>query len=238
MRIFFLLIFQLLVNLSYSTSPTTVYFFHGQGSDERVFSGIKLDSNFRIVYITYPIPGKGMSLPEYAELISKQIDTTQPFIFIGMSLGGMICTELTDVLKPEKVIIISSAKCRKELPFRYRFQKNIPINKLVPKNWMRWGAFILQPLVEPDRNTNKEIFKSMLKSKDAGYLKHTADMIINWDRKQYNNKIIHIHGTKDHTIPKRNVKFNYLIKDGSHMMTLTRGEEINQLILFILNDQK
>jgi pimeloyl-ACP methyl ester carboxylesterase len=238
MKIFFIIIFQLLMNLSYSASPTTVYFFHGQGSDERVFSAIKLDSNFRIVYITYPIPGKGMSLPAYAQLISKQIDTSQPFIFIGMSLGGMICTELADILKPERVIIISSAKCRKELPFRYRFQKNISINKLVPKSWVKWGALILQPLVEPDRNKNKEIFKSMLKSKDAGYLKQTADMIINWERKQYNNGIIHIHGTKDHTIPNRNVTSNYIIKGGSHMMTLTRGKEINQLILSILNDKK
>lgn len=235
MKIFFLLFVQFLVNLSYSSTPTTVYFFHGQGSDERVFSNIKLDSNYHIVYITYPIPEKGTTLPAYAQEISKQIDTTQHFIFIGMSLGGMICTELADVLKPEKVIIISSAKCRRELPIRYRFQKHFPINKIVPKYWVKGGALILQPLVEPDRNKNKETFKSMLKSKDPAYLKRTADMIINWNRTAYNARIIHIHGTKDHTIPIRNVKSDYIIKDGSHMMTLTRGGEINQLILSILN---
>ncbi len=235
MKILFLLFTQLLTNLSFSNTPTTVYFFHGQGSDERVFSKIKLDSNFRIVYIAYPIPEKGMTLPEYANTIRTQIDTNQPYIFIGMSLGGMICTELSDVLKPEKVIIISSAKCRKELPFRYRFQKTIPINKIVPKGLVKGGALVLQPLVEPDRNKNKETFKSMLKGQDAGYLKQTADMIINWERKTYDARIVHIHGTNDHTIPLRNVKTNYVIEDGSHMMTLTRGEEINLLILSILN---
>jgi pimeloyl-ACP methyl ester carboxylesterase len=238
MKIFSLLIFQLFLNSSYSTSATIAYFFHGQGSDERVFANMQLDSNYRIVYITYPIPEKGMTLPEYARVISKQIDTTQHYIFIGMSLGGMICTELADILKPEKVIIISSAKCRKELPARYRFQKNIPIHKLVPKRLVKRGALILQPLVEPDRNKNKELFISMLKSKDAGYLKQTADMIINWDRKQYNSSIIHIHGTKDHTIPLKNAKPDYVIKNGSHMMTLTRGKEINELILSILSDKK
>ena len=59
-------------------------------------------------------------------------------------------------------------------------------------------------------------------------------MIINWDRKTYNEKIIHVHGTKDHTIPIRNVKANYKVAKGSRMMTLTRGEEINEIIKFIL----
>ncbi len=143
-------------------------------------------------------------------------------------------------LKPEKTIIISSAKCRKELPFRYRFQhaiplnKIIPINKIIPRGMIKLGARILQPIVEPDRKKNKDVFKSMLKNKSPIYYKRTVNMIINWDRKQINDKIIHIHGTKDHTIPIRNVKVNYKISKGSHMMTLTRGEEINELLRTIL----
>lgn len=93
------------------------------------------------------------------------------------------------------------------------------------------GARILQPLVEPDRNKNKEVFKSMLKKKDALYMKRTVNMIVNWDRKNYSPTIIHLHGTKDHTLPIRNVKPTRIIKDGSHMMVLTRGDEINAQIM-------
>lgn len=232
------LFFFLLTNLSYSHIKTLVYLFPGQGSDERIFSKIDLDTNFIIINVIYPIPEKGVTLNEYAHVISKQIDTTQHYIFIGVSLGGMICSELADFLKPEKIIIISSAKCCKELPFRYNFQKTIPLNKIIPKKLIKLGALILQPIVEPDRNKNKATFKSMLGNKDPRYLKRTANMIINWNKENYDSNIIHIHGTEDHTIPFCNVKANYEIKKGSHMMTLTRGDEINNLIRLILSSKK
>ena len=206
------------------------YFFHGQGSDERVFKNIELPENFYKVFVDYPVPERKETLPEYAGRISEQIDTNTSFILIGMSLGGMICTEIADQVKPEQIFIISSAKQRSELPFRYRFQKTIPLFKLVPKRMIKWGALLLQPLVEPDRNKEKETFKSMLKMKDPVYLKRTIYMIVNWKRTDCSEKIIHIHGNKDHTIPIRNIKKPILIEGGSHMMTLTRGVEVSELI--------
>lgn len=234
MRMLFIITFLLLSTKLFSQPTTTVYCFPGQGSDERIFSRIKLDSNYKIIHVPLPVPERGMNMNEYAHVISKQIDTSTRYVFIGVSLGGMVCCELTEFLQPEKTIIISSAKCRKELPFRYRFQHVIPLNKIIPKRLIKLGARILQPVVEPDRKHNKDTFKSMLKSKSPVYYKRTVNMIINWDRRVANNKIIHIHGTNDHTIPMRNVKANYNIEKGSHMMTLTRGEEINELLKSIL----
>lgn len=216
---------------------TNVYLFPGQGSDERLFSRIRLDSNFNIVHIVYPVPAKGTSMKEYARLLGTQIDTGSSYILVGVSMGGMLCSELKELMHPKQVIIISSAKCRSELPFRYRFQKTIPINKLVPKGLMKLGARILQPIVEPDRKKNKEVFKSMLKKKSPVYYKRTVNMIINWDRKACTEDIVHIHGTKDHTIPIRNVRCTHKIDKGSHMMTLTRGDEMNLLLLSILRKQ-
>jgi hypothetical protein len=99
---------------------------------------------------------------------------------------------------------------------------------------MKAGALFLQPVVEPDRNKEKATFKSMLEAKDPTYLKRTINMIINWDKTTYNKKIIHIHGNEDHTIPIKNVRADYVIKDGSHMMTLTRAKEINTLLKTVL----
>lgn len=235
MRILVLAISFLLTQWAYCSSPIIAYFLPGQGSDERMFSKITLDSNYKIVHITYPSPQKNCTLKEYAKIISKQIDTSQKYILIGVSLGGMICCELADYLHPQKIIIISSAKCSSELPLRYRFQKNIPLHTIVPKVIVKIGAQILQPIVEPDRKKEKATFISMLKRKTPNYYKRTVAMIINWERQESSDKIVHIHGTKDHTIPIRNVKVNYKITNGSHMMALTCGEEINRLILTILN---
>lgn len=222
--------------ISFFSFNQTVYFFPGQGSDERIFEKITLDSSFKKVYLSYPIPKKGVNMKEYAFEIAKKIDTSTAYSFVGVSLGGMMISELLDVYKPQKAIIISSAKCRSELPFRYRFQKYIPLNKIIPKRLIKIGAKILQPIVEADRNKNKKTFKAMLHSKHPRYLKRTVNLIVNWNKKEANPKIIHIHGSKDKTIPIRNVKNPIVIEKGSHMMTLTRGEELNVLLLKLLKN--
>jgi len=212
----------------------TAYLFPGQGSDERIFSELKLDTNYVPVYVTYPIPPKGCCMRDYAADICKQIDSAGRYVFVGVSIGGMICTELAETCNPEKIIIVSSAKCRKELPWRYRFQKYIPLHKIVPRGLIKAGALMLQPVVEPDRNKRKDVFKSMLRNKDSKYLKRTINMIINWDRKSCSPAIVHIHGTKDHTLPFRRIKADRTLKKGSHMMMLTRSAEISALIREIL----
>jgi len=76
----------------------------------------------------------------------------------------------------------------------------------------------------------------MLDSKDPVFLNRTIQMIINWDRTTNSKKIIHIHGNKDRTIPIKNVECDYCVKDGSHMMALTRGDEITDLLNEILGN--
>ncbi len=216
------------------TPPTIIYLIPGQGSDYRVFKNLSFDSSFEIRNIYYSVPEKKMQLPDFARELSAQIDTSRNFILIGVSLGGMIASEMNEFLSPEKTILISSAKNRKELPFRYRFQRIIPLYKIFPKRVLKGGAFIMQPLVEPDRNKDKDTFVGMLKDKDPDFLKRTIGMIMQWDRTEYNKNILHIHGDKDKTIPIRNVKYDHLVPKGSHMMVLTRGEEISAIINTLL----
>ncbi|TNE55839.1 MAG: alpha/beta hydrolase [Bacteroidetes bacterium] len=186
----------------------------------------------------YGTPDKHMNMNSFAQRLSGHIDTTQDFILIGVSLGGMICVELNEILNPKKTIIISSAKNRNELPARYKFQKAIPIYRLFPGGILLAGAKMLQPIVEPDRNKCEDTFKSMLSKKNAVYMKRTVNLIINWDREINTKPIYHIHGTNDHTLPIKKIKLlSYTLDKGSHMMTLTRAKEINNILNAILNDK-
>jgi len=211
-----------------------IYLIPGQGSDYRIFSKLELPDEYSVKNIKCYTPKEGSTMYSYAKKLSLQIDTTESFILIGVSLGGMIATEMTGFLSPEKTIIISSAKSKYELPHRYRFQNIIPVYKLMAGKVSKKSSFFMQPLVEPDRKKEKDIFVNMLKDKDPDFLERTIQMIMTWDRETYSDKIIHIHGDNDHTIPHKNIKYNYLIKDGSHMMTLTRAEEISTIIQRIL----
>ncbi len=221
----------MLTRLLGQAASIDAYFFPGTGSDERIFSQIHLPTGYQAHFIQYPVPEKSATMAEYAALLAQQIDTTQEFVLVGVSVGGMLCTELAEQLNPQKTIIISSAKCREELPWHYRFQKYLPVNKLLGPGFIKAMSFVAQAVVEPDRNKHKATFKAMLSDKNPFYLKRTVNMIINWDRVGFSPDIIAIHGTNDHTLPLRNINPSIIVKGGSHMMTLTRGEEINKLIV-------
>jgi pimeloyl-ACP methyl ester carboxylesterase len=227
MKLVLLFLVLSLATHSMAQKQHNIYLFPGQGSDEAIFKGLSFDSQYNLVYMELPTPDKGETLHSYAHRFIPLIDTTTQFSLIGVSLGGMICSELTEVLSPSQTILISSAKCAKELPKRYLLQKRYQLNKTIPSNWYSKGALFLQPIVEPDRNQHKETFKRMLGSKNGVYLKRTADMIINWDKESYASNIYHIHGDQDHTIPLRHVNPQVIINDGSHMMVLTRAHEVS-----------
>ena len=231
-----LLIISAMIN-GHCQTTKTIYFFPGQGSDSRIFGELTIDSSFSCKFIEYGTPERKITMKDFALQLSRSIDTTRSYVLVGVSLGGMICSELNEILSPEKVIIISSAKNHTELPFRYRFQRIVPLYKIIPPKLIYLGAKFLQPIVEPDRNKRKEVFRSMLSDKRPKYLKRTIGLIMSWDRKTNSKKIIHIHGTKDHTIPFRNVKKpDYKIEKGSHMMTLTRADEISGILNPILKN--
>lgn len=212
-----------------------VYLVHGQGSDKRIFDSLKLDPSFGVKYIEYGTPAPNQTLKQFAHSLSTQVDTTKPFSLIGHSLGGMICAELNEIMFPEKVIIVSGAENRNELPWRYRFQRYVPLYALFPANFLLFGAKILQPVVEPDRNKFRETFKSMLNAKSGKYMKRSISMIIKWDRITNSKKNYKVHGTNDHTLPLKNIRNpDYIIENGSHMMTLTRAGEVSFLINKIL----
>lgn len=221
-------------SLLWAQSVTIVYLFPGTGSDARLFSEIKLPEGFQAVNISYPVPAKKATMADYASVLAAQIDTSQPFVLLGVSIGGMLCTELAEQLQPVKTIIISSAKCRSELPRHYRFQHYIPLNKLFGARAIKLLSPAAQYVVEPDSRRNRATFKAMLHDKKPKFLKRAVNMIINWERTSYSPDIIHIHGQKDHTLPMKNLSPSIIVKNGSHMMTLTRGEEISELLRSIL----
>ena len=217
-----------------SDSLPTIYLFSGQGSDYRIFGKFDSDDPYKLVYINYPVPGKDACMQSYAQTLLNQIDTSKECILIGVSLGGMLASEISEMIDPVSTIIVSSAKSRHELPLRYKIFEYIPVYKIIPPVLFKIGALIVQPLFEPDRINDKETFSAMLKAKNPKFLKRSVGMIVNWDRRCNTNTIIHIHGDMDNTLPVKRIKADYIVPSGSHMMILTRAEEVNRIINSVL----
>lgn len=212
-------------------SKHKLYLIAGHGSDIRIFSKINFPENVDTVHLHFIDPVKNETMHDYAIRISKKIDNTQKFSIMGVSLGGMLATEMTSFINPENVIIISSAVGRSELPVRYKMMRNFEMYRIFSGEFYHFMAKTAQLLFEPDRSKEGEIFDAMLKDKSPEFLKAGIHMIVNWEREyEVNGNIFHIHGTKDHTLPIRKTCSDLIVEKGSHMMTLTEPKPIEKLL--------
>ena len=97
----------------------TIYCIPGLGADEKCFQYLDL-SFVQPVFINWIQPFKNETLHDYAMRIKQQfIHDENPVIF-GLSLGGMIAVEIAKAIPSAKVIIISSAKTKNEIPFYWK----------------------------------------------------------------------------------------------------------------------
>jgi hypothetical protein len=206
-----------------------IYLLPGQGSDKRIFNKLNFEG-FDTVNLVYLIPEKNETMEQYAGRMLGQVDTTGLFSFVGVSLGGMISVEMAKKCHPEHVIIISSAQTMYELPQKYRIMKKVPFNRLFNGRGIKILGLVVQPIIEPDSWRERATFKSMMKGKDPLLLERGVNMIIHWGNTTADPHIVHIHGTRDHTIPIRWVDNPVVVKKGSHMMALTRSEAINKIL--------
>ncbi len=225
--IFFL--FTISMGYAQIDSSKTIYLIPGTGSDERIFHA--LESEHETVVIQYLIPEKGMNMSEYAQLLTQQIDTSKRFSIVGVSLGGMLAVEMSKYLPAEEVILISSAKTKHELPHKYRFFKNAPLHRILGGRFYKFCTLLFQPLYEPLEEKDEIIWQDMLKNKDPKFIKRVVACIVEWDNETYDSeRTTHIHGTKDKTIPIKNVQNAIVIEDGTHIMMLDRTAELSKII--------
>ena len=202
-----------------------VYLIPGMGCTERLFDGINL-SPFSQSVIRFETAGKGEALSDCATRLSEKIDTTKPFALLGVSMGGMLAMEMTKVLDPALVILISSARNSKELPRRARWWRYFPIYRIVPAAILRWAALRCEPMMGIRSKEHKLLFRNMLKEIDARWLKASIHMVVNWRGSPAFDRVVQIHGTRDKVLPHRYITDCTSIRGGSHLMGLNRQDKI------------
>jgi pimeloyl-ACP methyl ester carboxylesterase len=215
-----------------------VYFLSGLGADKRVFSQLKLDDQFIIHHIEWIKPLKKEALAHYAARLVPQIDTTQPFQLVGLSFGGIIASELSNITHPEQIVIISSTPT------------GVPISKFY-RGLVKF--LLLSPFAAPLlKSTNsftykffgantpelKTLLKNILHDTDSKFLKWALVRMSSWDRKAKAENLYHIHGSADRLIDIKLVKPDVVIEGGGHLMVYAQAEQISAILNKKLKSQE
>lgn len=207
----------------------TIYFIPGLGADERLFSRLKLEG-YDKKCIHWEVPGPKETLPEYARRLSAQVDTKGKFSLIGASFGGMVAVEMSKIIRPENLVLISSIKTFREMPWFVRFFRTFQVYHLMSESFLQWLATLNVHRFGIYSDEEKKLFSDMLYACPAGYLKGALDMMMHWHSPEVPVNILRIHGENDRLFPVGNIQSPLVIKGGTHFMPYHKAEEIEKIL--------
>jgi hypothetical protein len=216
----------------------TVYFISGQSADERLFENLRLPSRLSFRHVHWIEPLKHETLTDYCKRLSQQIDTSDDFVLIGVSLGGIVSVELTKILQPKQTIIISSIATKYELPLFMKIIRMLKIYKILPAGFYKWHSPILDWFFGVENKREKSLLKFYSEASTKNYMRWAVDKILNWgNEKRPPNppNLFHIHGTKDRIFPYKKTHADVLIKAGTHLMVHNRAEELSKILTEKIN---
>lgn len=210
-----------------------VYFISGLAADKRVFKYIELPQGFEALHLEWIKPIPTETLKDYAFRLGSGIDRTKPFILVGLSLGGMIATEIAKRYPSRKTIIISSIPSHKYLPGYFRFAGKINLHKIIPVSLFK-SASIFKRFFTAESPSDKKYIKQAIRESDPDFIKWAINAILNWNDDN-DIEYLHIHGSKDELLPLKYTNPTHIIKGGGHLMVLNHYREINNIIAEVCN---
>jgi pimeloyl-ACP methyl ester carboxylesterase len=213
----------------------TIYCISGLGADERAFSKLKING-YTLTVIPWLMPGKDETIQHYAKRMCAAILEENP-VLMGLSFGGMLCTEIAKLIPVSKIIIISSIKSSKELPFWMKAAATLKLNKIVPLKSTRLTQPIQNKMLGVQTDEEKTLVASLRREADLPYTNWAVNQALNWKNDWHHPKIYHIHGDKDNMFPIKNIKADYTIKNAGHFMIMNRAAEVSACINAILQDK-
>jgi alpha/beta superfamily hydrolase len=210
----------------------------GLAASPTIFERIQLPIDlFEMHLLEWEIPLEQESLQAYAKRMAQKV-THENVVLVGVSFGGILVQEMKAFLQPKKVIIISSVKANTEFPRRFKIAKTTKAYKLIPtqlfeniESLMKFSfgsSIIKQRLV---------LYEKFLAVRNKHYLDWSIEQIINWERKDIDPEIIHIHGDADEVFPPKYIKEFIPVKGGTHIMILSKYKWLNENLPKIILEQ-
>lgn len=210
-----------------------IFLLPGLGYDCRIFDKIDWGA-YDVEHIDWIEPAHDESLTEYAKrLIGSKLSGQDKNVLIGHSMGGVVAQEIARFQKVDQIILISSLRSDREIPFSFKLLKSLGLYRLFTKEVSiktvkYWGKDHGM-----DTEETMTLFKSMVGGMTNDYLQWALKALAGWKSNDLamKTKILQIHGDNDKTLPIKNLRGpDITIQNGSHFMLYNRAPEINEII--------
>jgi pimeloyl-ACP methyl ester carboxylesterase len=204
-----------------------VYMLPGVGCDARLFDRLQLDG-LPAKKLEWPRFGPKDTLTNIAEAMASQVNTAEPHVLVGVSMGGMVAQELAMFTHPTKVILISSWTGPHEWNALTRINARLGLHRVI-RDWSVRAAWPVKRLIDRRERSIDVLLFDMARKQGASQLRRGTAAIMRWKGSRWQGPLVRIHGDKDIITPLR-FPVDHLVKGGQHVMVLTRPGEVSRLL--------
>src|SRR5690606_5010433 len=159
-----------------------------------LFENLVLPPEFTVRHVKWVDPLKHENLESYCNRLAAQIDTTAPFVLVGMSFGGMVAVEMNKFLKPQQTILISSIATRDGLSWFLKAVDKLYLHKLVPgfifKNFYPAAHWFFNARTK----AQKKLVKSFMEKASRKLLVWSVDQVVGWKNEFVPENVFIING--------------------------------------------
>lgn len=214
---------------------THIYCVPGLAASSKIFERLKFPENYEVHFMEWMIPeSMDETIEHYAQRMCEFI-TESNVILIGVSFGGIMVQEMSKIIHPKKIILISSVKNTSELPKRLKITKFTNAYKLFPAKKITTIENLIGLLGKLTAE-KKKLYDLYLSERNELYLKWGIHNILHWKQKEALKNCYHIHGTSDRIFSIKHIKNAIEIKDATHAMVITKARVLNPILEKLLKE--
>ena len=214
-----------------------VYCLPGMSTDRRVFDRLDLSEiGLEVVALPWPWWQGATSLQDFARRVAQSIPKDEPYLLLGVSMGGMVMQEVRHYMTtehhhpPRALALISSATGPHEFPFYLKMMRGIAGWTLV-RNWnlklfSASPAFfrsVKDPALRP-------MNQAMVRETGAPFLRWQMKMVARWKPSAPSVVDVRIHSYKDKVLPLRNIDASSVHRKlhGTHRLIINEVEALTK----------
>lgn len=212
-----------------------IYFMPGLAASSKIFEYLQFDGNvYELHYLEWLEPSdKKEHIVTYASRYIELIKHEKP-VLIGVSFGGILVQEISELIETSQIIIISSIKNQSEMPKRLRLIKMLRAYKFFPSRRLSKIDDFSKFDFHPHLKKKGELYNKYLSIRNEKYLNWALRNVLFWESKHEEKEIVHIHGSKDEIFPIKHIKNCISIEGGTHAMIIVKAKKISRIIENIL----
>lgn len=234
-----------------------MYCISGLGADHHIFDGLDVPG-VSWAHLSWLMPEGDEALDSYAQRMKAGIsyasqgpalpvgDASQgpasPIgdasregpVLLGVSFGGMMAIEIAKLFPAATVILVSSIRNWRQLPFPIKMTAHLGLGKWTPPANCRLLAPIQDYFLGVETRADSQLVREYRGNVDPHYLQWSIRQIAGWRNEWQPAALYHIHGSRDHIFPLNRVEPTHVVEGGGHLMIHNRAEEISGLLAEIL----